>query len=598
MRKLSLFSLFILLNVFAFAQPTGKWATSGNAITSGDFIGTTNNFPLDFRTNNNQVMSLDANGNLSLKNLIGSGNRILLTDANGNISSLPQGSSGQFLLSNGTWANLPAGSTSFNVIGNDLFTTNSGNFGIGTSSPSYKLDVFGDARISNNLYVGGGIVITNKVDASVEVKAGDIIVNNDLNVSGNTNFFGAVTSNQGILFDNISNVGIKYQAGSFPGSGTFIFGKSPASPLPACASLPGSSNTFQLGGNAQIWDPSNSTNPGLLNLQTWAGGSSIDASTGGTTSVGALLLNYFCGSNTSINTGANGGSVYVGKEFYADRNSQIGANWLALNPGVALNIFENSTTELLKLNSSTNSTKLIASNNGQFEVYGDGKTKIGSGPNIPYRTLTVNGDASFANYGHPTDGLNAFEIIGNASPTKKPLRRGISVDNDPNGYINFYINSNQSPSGFNFKDGNNDKTLLTIFSNGTTIINSSNTYGDAFVINDALASNKTNFKVKTNGKVYAREIFVQLTNFPDYVFKKDYKLMPLSDVEEFVKNNSHLPNIPSAKEIQANGANIGEIQKANIEKTEELYLYLFELNKKVENLQIENEKLKQLLNKK
>jgi hypothetical protein len=56
--------------------------------------------------------------------------------------------------------------------------------------------------------------------------------------------------------------------------------------------------------------------------------------------------------------------------------------------------------------------------------------------------------------------------------------------------------------------------------------------------------------------------------------------------------------VPSAKEIEENGGNLGEIQKVNMEKTEELFLYIFELSKKVEQLSKENQELKELINKK
>lgn len=113
----------------------------------------------------------------------------------------------------------------------------------------------------------------------------------------------------------------------------------------------------------------------------------------------------------------------------------------------------------------------------------------------------------------------------------------------------------------------------------------------AFNIIDA-ATNVTNFRVYKNGSMYCREIKITMTNFPDYVFEKDYKLLSLNEVEEFIKLNKHLPNVPSAKNIDSDGANIGELQKINFEKTEEIYLYLIEMNKRLDNLEHENRDLK------
>ena len=92
---------------------------------------------------------------------------------------------------------------------------------------------------------------------------------------------------------------------------------------------------------------------------------------------------------------------------------------------------------------------------------------------------------------------------------------------------------------------------------------------------------KNEFVVKANGYVYVREINVMPTNivFPDYVFEKNYTLLPLNEVEAFVIKNKHLPKIPCAKMVEAEGINLAEMQIQQMEKIEELYLYMFELKK-------------------
>lgn len=79
----------------------------------------------------------------------------------------------------------------------------------------------------------------------------------------------------------------------------------------------------------------------------------------------------------------------------------------------------------------------------------------------------------------------------------------------------------------------------------------------------------------------------------DYVFAPDYKLKPLSEVEEFVKANRHLPNVPSAQEIETEGLDVADMLSRQMEKIEELMLHAIELNKRVEKLEIENALLKQ-----
>ena len=94
------------------------------------------------------------------------------------------------------------------------------------------------------------------------------------------------------------------------------------------------------------------------------------------------------------------------------------------------------------------------------------------------------------------------------------------------------------------------------------------------------------FKLSVEGKIGAREINVTATNpFPDYVFHSNYSLRPLSEVESFVKENKHLPEIPSAAEVEKNGINLGEMDALLLKKIEELTLYVIELTNKIEKLE-------------
>lgn len=93
------------------------------------------------------------------------------------------------------------------------------------------------------------------------------------------------------------------------------------------------------------------------------------------------------------------------------------------------------------------------------------------------------------------------------------------------------------------------------------------------------------FIVRGDGFVYAREVNVQITALPDYVFNEDYNLPCLSDIETYVKENRHLPEVPSAKEVAQNGMNVGEMNAALLKKVEELTLYLIDQDKRLKLLQ-------------
>lgn len=332
MKKIIITStLFVFTLALSYAQSGQKWATGGNSNSTGDFIGTTNNFPLDFKTNNTLKMSLGTNGVLKINNLAGNGNRLLQVDATGNLIQLPQGSSNQYLSGNGTWVNVPNVNNLWSINGTNAYY-NSGYVGIGTSTPLFPLDVIGDARVSNNLYVGGGVVISDKISAITEIKGWDFKVDNDINIEGSARLKGLTRLDQGFTFDGTT--GISYSVNN--GLKTFHYGSTGARPLTVpCAAAPYSGVLNQFGGWLQIYDPANPTTSGLLNFQTWAGGSSIDASVSGNTptNVGAsdrLLINYFCGNSTFINTGPNGGEVHLGKTIIGGQSQKTGSYTNAL----------------------------------------------------------------------------------------------------------------------------------------------------------------------------------------------------------------------------------------------------------------------------
>jgi hypothetical protein len=95
------------------------------------------------------------------------------------------------------------------------------------------------------------------------------------------------------------------------------------------------------------------------------------------------------------------------------------------------------------------------------------------------------------------------------------------------------------------------------------------------------------------GKIHAQEVIVDL-NVPlaDYVFAKDYELMPLHQVDRYVQENSHLPEMPSATEVKENGLGMGEMQNKLLKKVEELTLYLIQQDKRIKALEEENQRLK------
>jgi hypothetical protein len=96
----------------------------------------------------------------------------------------------------------------------------------------------------------------------------------------------------------------------------------------------------------------------------------------------------------------------------------------------------------------------------------------------------------------------------------------------------------------------------------------------------------TDTKLAVEGLISCRELKVIPTSssWPDYVFKKDFQRMSLHDVENYISSNSHLPQLPSANEVEKNGYKVGETQTQILQALEELYLHVIDLKKENEQL--------------
>ena len=171
---------------------------------------------------------------------------------------------------------------------------------------------------------------------------------------------------------------------------------------------------------------------------------------------------------------------------------------------------------------------------------------------------------------------------------------GTAVYGQSRSYNNTYGYSGRFEGGY-FSIARDESTSITtpdfyVGLDGNVSIGTTTIYG---------ASASDPYKLSVNGKVACKELKVDV-NWSDYVFEKNYKLRNLKEVESYIKENNHLPEVPSATEVESNGLKVGEMQATMMKKIEELTLYIIEQQKTmekqqsmIENLQSEVSSLKE-----
>lgn len=143
----------------------------------------------------------------------------------------------------------------------------------------------------------------------------------------------------------------------------------------------------------------------------------------------------------------------------------------------------------------------------------------------------------------------------------------------------------QGPSVTKFTIGGLDNFPMSFFTNNQERLTITET-GDVGI--GVLTPRE---KLTVNGTVLSTKMKVVQSVWPDYVFSTHYKLLPLKGLEEYIRQNKHLPDIPSAQQVEKEGLDLGSNQAALLKKIEELTLYVLQQNEKLE---IQSKRLKAL----
>ena len=294
-------------------------------------------------------------------------------------------------------------------------------------------------------------------------------------------------------------------------------------------------------------------------------------------------------------------------------------------PGITI-INNNSSGRAAWLGAGTGGSAFMFDNGGSFYIITDSKYNFQNnllGNGTPLMVVNPNGNVGM---GTITPGGN-LSVVGSSTSVEAHILNTSSTGyqslhlgtdgSSADGAALIHCNSSWTTSGANVADGT---TLygfgagglnLTAFNSGGSMnfYTGGNTSSNlrAVITSDGKmgigTTNPGTFRLAVEGNIGARKIVVtHTTPWPDYVFKKAYKLPTLDEIEKFVQINQHLPEIPSAEDVKKNGIDLGENQALLLKKIEELTLIVIEQNKKlieqdkrITELQINIKPLKNLL---
>ena len=187
----------------------------------------------------------------------------------------------------------------------------------------------------------------------------------------------------------------------------------------------------------------------------------------------------------------------------------------------------------------------------------DSQNKVGIGITNPPSLLSVSGDIALRY------GSELKTTIGNH---RTILRTGWSNWQD---YLSIHVPGNLAA---------NATPKIHIRSNG----------------NVGIGTTSPSSRLTVKGNIHAEEVKVDLNvPGPDYVFDEDYELSSLEEVEKYIQENKHLPEIPSAADMEKTGIYLSEMNMKLLKKVEELTLHMIDLHHEMKRLSKENELLKQ-----
>ncbi len=238
---------------------------------------------------------------------------------------------------------------------------------------------------------------------------------------------------------------------------------------------------------------------------------------------------------------------------------------------------------------------------------------LGVGFSVPQERLHVNGNVKLsANGKYLLDrGSSTSEmfVTGHGQGAGWMINARYTGSGTPETNAVFNVNQGSYNTGAGYLDFDGNARMWTLFvSSGNSIIDntvpfvslakfrhnqyislSTNGIDNQMYINNegdiGIGTTEPDAKLAVNGNIHATEVKVSTTvPAPDYVFEEDYPLASLEEIKSYITVNKHLPEVPSAKEMEANGINLSEMNMLLLKKVEELTLLLIEQNESNKHL--------------
>jgi cytoskeletal protein CcmA (bactofilin family) len=588
----------------ALAQSQQWWRTNGNTPNSTDFLGTSNPSPLIIKTNNVERLRIDANGkigigitnpqylldvngqskfrfaayfdsllqcsSLKVSQLSGNGTALLSTDAQGNILRFNfSGNNQDVLTGNGNWTSISnlLPSSFWQSSGQNIFY-NYGYVGIGTSNPLFALDVFGDVRVSNNIYVGGGIVISDKVNAITEVNTSRVLAT-EAQVK-------QIKADSIITTDKVS-VTTEVNAPKVSASEATI------SRIQADSIMMDSTKAIY--GNTVV-----KGDVRLENKLTIQGNAKFN---GLLTATQGLLFDNTNGMKYISGSGTTPDYIIVGKVGNPPPPINPCFNPAVLpspvfHPGGWMQLYYNNTS-LELITDGANSLIESSGNGGLLINYYCGKDIAVGSPTAGGNLITNNDVYVYGKLG-----------VGTNTPTEKVDVSGtIRAKAGKFGWNNEYIELSYDGSNHRMETS---QSLLINYTSGKDVVVGNASGGNLYVngkigigVGTGFTCYDPNVRLAVNGHIKAKEVVVEMTGWCDDRLDKNFKRMSWIEKEKYISEHQHLPEIPAEKEVKEKGMYTSQVIKGILANTEDNTMDIIELYKEIEKLKQEVDYLRKAL---